>query len=845
MKKFYTLLVTIVLTINLSGNTLIVTSTANSGAGTLREAVSLAQSGDTIAFATLAGGIVTLSGQLAINQNVVIQGTPGANLITIQQTIASGARVFVVSTGMTVEINLLNIIDGYGLGAGSGILNNGDLTLNNCRFSNNVVVVQTVTGIIGGGAIFNNTSGILTINNCEFYDNNTDAIFNGVAKLGGGAIFNRGSRVEINNSSFYNNSATQVNNSSSTEIKGGAIYNGSGHIIINSCTFSGNFINAPSFTSPFPSCYGGAIHNLDSMTITNSTINENTITGVIVQGGNIWNDGKLLLYNTIIANGVIPATGSGVDIYTTFGGNGSTISLGNNLLESPLGSNMVLNGDVVADPMLAALAYEGISFTKTHALTCSSPAVNAGNSTNAPAADQNGKLRIVGNSIDIGSVELQSTLTGSIITNVGNQLSVPGNGTYQWYFNNVLISGATNFTYTTTQSGNYYVIVTDSVGCGPFSSDTVNVLFCVPNTGTDVQTACNSFVWIDGNTYTANNNTATFNIINGNATGCDSLVTLNLTINTSSTGTDVQIACNSFVWIDGNTYTTNNNSTTFNIVNGNATGCDSLVTLNLTINTSSTGTDVQIACNSFVWIDGNTYTTNNNSTTFNIVNGNATGCDSLVTLNLTINTSSTGTDVQIACNSFLWIDGNTYTTSTNTSTFNIINGNATGCDSLVTLNLTINTVDVSTTAAADSITANASGATYQWLDCNNNYATINGATAQTYTAPSNGDYAVQVTQNGCIDTSVCVNILITEVIEKSLFNNVSIYPNPTKGVVNIYLGSLKKATINVFNLNGQLISHNENINTPTFQFELKEAPGFYFIEVISQEEKQQYKLIKK
>ncbi|PCJ27923.1 MAG: hypothetical protein COA97_03040 [Flavobacteriales bacterium] len=122
---------------------------------------------------------------------------------------------------------------------------------------------------------------------------------------------------------------------------------------------------------------------------------------------------------------------------------------------------------------------------------------------------------------------------------------------------------------------------------------------------------------------------------------------------------------------------------------------------------------------------------------------------------------------------------------------------------------------------------------------------MNGATAQTYTAPSNGDYAVQVTQNGCIDTSVCVNILITEVTERSLFKNVSIYPNPTQGKINIDLGILKDVTINVFNVNGQLVYHKKNITTSTYQFELKEVSGIYFIEISTQKEKQLYKLIVK
>jgi hypothetical protein len=66
---------------------------------------------------------------------------------------------------------------------------------------------------------------------------------------------------------------------------------------------------------------------------------------------------------------------------------------------------------------------------------------------------------------------------------------------------------------------------------------------------------------------------------------------------------------------------------------------------------------------------------------------NAAGCDSTVTLNLTITHSTTGTDVQTACGLYSWINGTTYTTSTNTPTF--VLQNTAGCDSTVTLNLTI------------------------------------------------------------------------------------------------------------------------------------------------------------
>ncbi len=193
-------------------------------------------------------------------------------------------------------------------------------------------------------------------------------------------------------------------------------------------------------------------------------------------------------------------------------------------------------------------------------------------------------------------------------------------------------------------------------------------------TGTDVQTACNSYTWIDGITYNASTNTPTFTIVGGSSTGCDSIVTLDLTINNFVTGTDVQTACNTYTWIDGITYNASTNTPTFTIVGGGSTGCDSIVTLDLTINNFVTGTDVQTACNTYTWIDGITYNASTNTPTFTIVGGSVSGCDSIVTLDLTINNFVTGTDVQTACNSYTWIDGITYNASTNTPTFTIVGG---------------------------------------------------------------------------------------------------------------------------------------------------------------------------
>ncbi|PCI94138.1 MAG: hypothetical protein COB15_14850 [Flavobacteriales bacterium] len=240
---------------------------------------------------------------------------------------------------------------------------------------------------------------------------------------------------------------------------------------------------------------------------------------------------------------------------------------------------------------------------------------------------------------------------------------------------------------------------------------------------TDTRTECDSLTWIDGITYISNNNNVTFNIVSGASNGCDSLVTLDLTIINSANSTDIRTECDSLTWIDGNTYVSNNNTATFNIVAGASNGCDSLVTLDLTINNSSTSTDTRTECDSITWIDGITYSSINNTATFNIIGGAANLCDSLVTLDLTIINSTTGIDTRTECDSLTWIDGTTYSSSNNTATFNIIGGAANLCDSLVTLDLTIinSTTGIDTRTECDSLT---------WIDginynSNNNNATFN------------------------------------------------------------------------------------------------------------------------
>jgi hypothetical protein len=157
-----------------------------------------------------------------------------------------------------------------------------------------------------------------------------------------------------------------------------------------------------------------------------------------------------------------------------------------------------------------------------------------------------------------------------------------------------------------------------------------------------------------------------------NAAGCDSTATLNLTVNYSTAGVETVTACNSYVW-HGVEYFASVDTVTYTTVN--AAGCDSVVTLNLTVNQCNT-TEL-VACDSYTWnVTGLTYTEGGTY---------VSGTDTLL---LTINHSTAAVDQQEACDSYTWIDGNIYNESNSTATFTL--ENVAGCDSVVTLDLTVN-----------------------------------------------------------------------------------------------------------------------------------------------------------
>lgn len=252
---------------------------------------------------------------------------------------------------------------------------------------------------------------------------------------------------------------------------------------------------------------------------------------------------------------------------------------------------------------------------------------------------------------------------------------------------------------------------------------------------------------------------------------------------------------------------------------------------------------------------GNIYTTGNFQGTvdFDPEAGvtNLTGVSNkdifILKLGLCVSTSST--DTITACDSFTWMDGITYTASNNTATKTIMNVG--GCDSVITLDLTINKVSNDTiTLDGDTLTASNTQASYVWLDCNNNNSPLVGETNQTYIASSSGNYAVQLTENNCLDTSNCTAVTIVDttgvgILETDFSKSFNIFPNPTTGKFSIATDkNYPSINVTIYDANGKITESTTIEEIPSFDIKLKGAPGVYFINIESGRNKAVFQLVK-
>ena len=185
---------------------------------------------------------------------------------------------------------------------------------------------------------------------------------------------------------------------------------------------------------------------------------------------------------------------------------------------------------------------------------------------------------------------------------------------------------------------------------------------------------------------------------------------------------------------------------------------------------------------------------------------NVNGCDSIMTINLTISTPTASSINATSCGSYTSPSGLIYSTS---GVYNDTIPNASGCDSTITINLTITELNNTLTDTGNGqIVSNQTTGTYQWIDCDNANAEIIGETSNIFdfTALSSGNFAVIIAENGCIDTSACLFVDISGISETNLLRSINIYPNPTNGNFTIELDQIEEnATIDLIDVQGRIL----------------------------------------
>ena len=426
-------------------NELVVTTTADYGAGSLRQTIATAASGDVITFSgTLSGQTITLDsfGQINVTRNLIIDASSLPDGIAIDGNHTS--RILDFSSGTTNVLTGLLLTNGVSVeswpdNGGSAIRVQSDavLTINNCTLSGN----DSITDGLGGGIY--NQRGRVTINNSVFSGNG--------GGFYGGGIHNEGT-LTVNNSTLSGNSANYgggicnvldgtmtVNNSTlngNSGKSGGGIHN-EGTLTVNNSTLSGNSADS-----------GGGIHNntapVGEPIASSTTLNQCTLAGNTASkaGGGVYNYmGWTFMTNCTIVGNTSPngagahswgdeSTETEVAISIVAGNSGS--DLGVDDVSNPdaflsARCNLIGNGAVTyfnkpgdttnhtaSSIRLAPIGDYGGS-TQTMPPLPGSPAINAGtNSVCLPATDQRGYPRIVGGTVDIGACE--SGFAGCFIT---------------------------------------------------------------------------------------------------------------------------------------------------------------------------------------------------------------------------------------------------------------------------------------------------------------------------------------------------------------------------------------------------------------------------------------------
>lgn len=312
-------------------------------------------------------------------------------------------------------------------------------------------------------------------------------------------------------------------------------------------------------------------------------------------------------------------------------------------------------------------------------------------------------------------------------------------------------------------------------------------------------------------------------------TGCDSIHTIELDIAPTTFATIKEATCDRYTSSLNNTYT-KTGVYTEKLLQANQYGCDSIITLDLTIFEPYDTTESITACDSFVSPTGEVYKTSGDYLeSFTSING----CDSVITYDIEVNSSYEISLSDEGCDS-IQVGDNWYFTS-QLVTQNLTS--TTGCDSTVKTDVTVTTLDARITVDSSTITANEDDAQYVWYDCDKNTA-VAGGNKKTLVAPYSGSFKVVITKDNCTIESECVQVRGLGVVS-FIRGGIFLYPNPSKNSIEIESQRFNLKQVQILSVIGEVVvdKHLPNSKSSLINFELES--GTYVV-LIRDENDQRY-----
>lgn len=392
-------------------------------------------------------------------------------------------------------------------------------------------------------------------------------------------------------------------------------------------------------------------------------------------------------------------------------------------------------------------------------------------------------------------------------------------GSYNWYDSTYTTSGSYSHTTFIPMAGS-------TTGCTHIevlNLNITNTMYANENVA-----HCGNYNWY-GTSY---NTTGTYtHTTSDTVAGCDTIHTLNLTIVVDTANTVADSACATKTWRN-HTYTT---SGLYSVMDTNASnGCVTYRTLNLKIKTPrSNEFDTNlVGCNNIQFIidlfPSSTTLKFSNNTVFDTICSDYrwNKCyDSIIHLNVVVNKSVYDTIDMNACDSFYWaLNQRVYKVTPETYPIKATGKDTNGCDSMMVLNLTINSSPVISAIngewhlnAGDTAVLYPTctpGASYKWTYGNQ---TSTQDTLVINNVSGNMDVSLEATINypanniSCHDTSWITLVTFVGIngIEST---NVTLYPNPAVGQLNIESAEAV-SEMTIFNTLGQQVMVQRNLGT--------------------------------